>query len=245
VTARPVATVSEETIHELQRFDTCTISNAIEQFEVRTRNEGFVHGSIRCIFPQFPPILGYAATARIRTSATPIAGRCYYDRIDWWSYLLTIPAPRFVVVEDVDRIPGLGAFVGQLHAHICLALDCTAYLTNGSVRDLSQVEASGFQLFAGNVSVSHSYAHVAEFGQPVQIGGLQIHPGDLLMGDQHGVLQIPIPIAKQIPKVASEILSTESELVEFCRSKDFSFEKLAEKIQYVSRRFGAPDKDPR
>jgi len=99
---RPTETVPQETLERLEHLDTCTVSNAIEQLRIRTRNEGFVNGSLRCIFPHFPPKAGYAATARIRTSSTPIAGRYYYERLDWWSYLLTIPAPRFIVAEDVD-----------------------------------------------------------------------------------------------------------------------------------------------
>jgi len=240
----PTNTVPPETLDRLQQIDTCTVSNAIETFNVRTRNEGFVNGSVRCIFPDFPPKVGYAVTGRIRTSATPIAGRCYYDRIDWWSYLLTIPAPRFLVIEDVDHTPGLGALVGEIHANICIALGCIAYLTNGSVRDLLGVEAAGFQVFAGSVSVSHSYAHIVEFGEGVEVGGLQIKPGDLLHGDQHGVQRIPLSIANEIPRVAAEMLESEKELIEFCGSKEFSFEELSKRLQDMSAKFGA-DKDSR
>jgi 4-hydroxy-4-methyl-2-oxoglutarate aldolase len=240
-----IETVPRETLKELERLDSCTVSNAIEQFHVRTRNEGFVHGSVRCIFPQFPPKIGYAATARIRTSSTPISGRYYYERIDWWSYLLTIPAPRFIVAQDVDHIPGLGALFGEIHAHISKALACGAYLTNGAVRDLPGIEAAGFQVFAANTAVSHAYAHIVEFGEAVEIGGLRVKPGDLLHGDQHGVVSIPTHIAKDIPRVAAEILESERELINFCRSPDFSFQKLSDKIQRVSEKFGTPDNDPK
>lgn len=236
-------TVSTETLDELQQFDTCSVSNAIEEFQVRTRNEGFVNGSVRCMFPHVPPRIGYAVTARIRSSSTPIAGRCYYDRADWWSYVLTIPTPRFIVAEDVDDKPGLGALFGEVHANISRALQCSAYVTNGSVRDLPGIEAAGFQVFAGSIAVSHAYAHVVEFGEAVEIGGLRIAPGDLLHGDQHGVLSIPISIAPEIPRKITEMLETERELIEFCRSKDFSFQKLTEKIQHVSNKLGMSDKE--
>jgi len=242
---RPTETVPQETLERLEHLDTCTVSNAIEQFRIRTRNEGFVNGSLRCIFPHFPPKAGYAATARIRTSSTPIAGRYYYERLDWWSYLLTIPAPRFIVAEDVDHTPGLGALFGEIHAYISKALECSAYVTNGAVRDLPGIEAAGVQVFAGNIAVSHAYAHIVEFGEPVEIGGLKVRPGDLLHGDQHGVLSIPTRIAENIPRVASEILETEKELIDLCRSQDFSFQKLSDKIRYVAGKVGRTDKDPR
>jgi 4-hydroxy-4-methyl-2-oxoglutarate aldolase len=235
-----IRTVSADTLEQLRKFDTCTISNAIERFEVRTRNEGFVDSSVRCLFPHFAPSVGYAVTGRIRTSSTPISGACYYERMDWWSYVQTIPAPRFLVLEDIDRNPGLGALVGEIHANICKALDCVAYLSNGTVRDLPGVEAVGLQLFAGGVSVSHSYAHVVRFGEPVEVGGLQINPGDLLHGDQHGVLSIPHSIAADIPRIAADLLAKERELIDLCASPEFSFQKLSEVIQQVSGTVSPP-----
>ncbi len=231
-------TVTSEILRELGGFDSCTISNAIEQLDVRTRNEGFIDGTVRCIFPQLAPKVGYAATARIRTSATPIGGRCYYDRPEWWSYVLSIPEPRFIVAQDVDRVPGLGALFGEIHAQISRALKSTVYVTNGAVRDLPGIQAAGLQVFAGNVAVSHAYAHVVEFGEPVEIGGLIIKPGDLLHGDQHGIVSIPLSIAGEIPAVARTLLDTEAELIEFCKSERFSFEELAEKMRLVSGKMG-------
>ncbi len=240
-----VQAISEKTLIALQRFDSCTVSNAVEQFRVRTRNEGFVNGSVRCIFPHLAPRVGYAVTARIRSSSTPIGGRCYYERLDWWSYVLSIPAPRFIIAEDVDHTPGLGALFGEIHANISVALGSAAYVTNGAVRDLPGIENAGLQVFAGNISVSHSYAHVVEFGIPVEIGGLQIQPGDLLHGDLNGIVSVPVAIANEIPTVAEEMLRTEKELIDFCKSKDFSFQKLTEKIHHVSGKYGLPERDVR
>ena len=108
------------------------------------------------------------------------------------------PKPRVIVLQDADHEPGLGAFVGEIHATIGLALNCVGCVTNGAVRDLPAVEATGFQLFARHVSVSHAYAHITEFGEPVEIDGLKISSGDLLFGDLHGVLSIPLSIAAQV-----------------------------------------------
>jgi regulator of RNase E activity RraA len=237
--------VPKSTLEELQAFDTCAVSNAIEQFHVRTRNEGFVNGSVRCLFPQFPSQVGYAVTARVRTSATPIAGRCYYDRPEWWAYLQSIPEPRFIVIQDIDHMPGLGALFGEIHATISTALGVCAYATNGSVRDLPGIQATGLQVFAASVAVSHAYAHVVEFGEPVEIGGLRVKPGDLLHGDQHGVLSVPISIAGDVPKVAREMLRMEKELIDFCRSTEFSFERLTEKMHTVSGKLETSNKDPK
>src|SRR5271155_4354704 len=102
-------------MEQLRSLDSCTVANAIETFDVRLRNTGFADSSIHCVFDECPPIVGYATTARIRTSEPPMEGHSYDDRTDWWNHILAIPAPRLVVVEDIDKHPGLGAFIGEVH----------------------------------------------------------------------------------------------------------------------------------
>jgi regulator of RNase E activity RraA len=240
-----VGITPEDVLKRLEQIDTCTVSNAIEHFQVRLRNEGFTDSSIRCMFPQFGPKVGFAVTARIRTYAAPVTGRWYYDRIDWWNYVRAVPSPRFLAIQDVDDRPGFGALFGEIHANIARALGCVAHLTNGAVRDLPGIQASGLQSFAGNVAVSHAYAHIIDFGEPVEIGGLQIQPGDLLHGDQHGVVSVPASIASEIPKIAARSIAEERELLSLCRSREFSFEKLTAQIEAASIRSGQPDRDPK
>jgi regulator of RNase E activity RraA len=220
---------------KIRAMDTCSVSNAIERLDVRPRNEGFVVGALRCQFPNFEPMLGYAVTGLIRSMTAPMTARCYYDRIDFWEYVTTIPEPRVLVLQDVDDTPGVGAFVGEMHATIALALKCVGYVTNGAVRDLAAVQELGFQLFAGSVAVSHSYAHLVEFGQPVEIGGLRIAPGDLLHGDRHGVQMIPWEIASEIPEQAAKIETVELELKKFCRSPQFSLNGLSDRLKLASK----------
>jgi 4-hydroxy-4-methyl-2-oxoglutarate aldolase len=220
----------------LKKFDSCTIANAIERFKVRPRNEGYVVGEATCRFPNLPPVVGRAVTGRIQTYMPPMTGRCYYDHVEWWQYLMTIPPPRFVVLRDIDSRPGFGALLGEMHTHICRALDCVAFLTNGAVRDLDTVERLGFQLFSGSVSVSHAYAHVVDFGQPVEIGGLIVNPGDILHGDRHGVLSVPHGVVGELPWMAGQIKAEEAELVEFTARGSFSVEDLAKKIEKFSER---------
>jgi 4-hydroxy-4-methyl-2-oxoglutarate aldolase len=86
-------------------------------------------------------------------------------------------------------------------------------------------------MFAGNISVSHAYAHVFEFGGTVQVGQLKIHPGDLLQGDLHGVLQVPTRIAERVVQAAKEIAANRERLVQLCQSEGFSQEALRAAIK--------------
>jgi len=221
-----VGTISVEDMEALRSLDTCTVSNAIETFGVRLRNTGFADARVRCMFEDFPPMVGYAATAQLHSVEPPITGRIYSDRTDFWNSILQIPAPRIVVLEDLDKPPGLGAFVGDMHAAILRALGCIGYVTDGAVRELPRVKQQGFHLFAGNVAVSHAYAHIFEFGSQVKVGGLEVQPGDLLHGDQHGLLTVPKEIAPEIPAAAARLREAEQEVIEFCQSPKFSVDEL-------------------
>jgi regulator of RNase E activity RraA len=215
-----------EQLEALRQVDGGTLANAIESFQKRLRNEGFADSSIRCLFPQLPPIVGYAVTVKIRGSAPPVAGDTYVDRTDWWDYVVSVPAPRVVVVQDMATRPGLGSLLGAVHVNILRALGGVAAVTNGAVRGIPAAEGLGFQLFAGCVAVSHAYVHIVEFGTPVEVGGLKVQSGDLLHGDRHGVQSIPEDIATQIPPVAAKIAAEEQGLIRLCQSAEFTIEKL-------------------
>jgi len=219
----------------LQRFGTCVVSNAIEKSGVRLRNEGYMNGAVRCYTPDLRPLLGYAVTGTVRTSTAPVAGAYYHTNMDWWHYVATLPEPRVLVLQDADEKPGSGALWGELNGVIAMALGCVGVVTNGAIHDLPQLREMAFHLFAGSVIVSHAYAHVAKFGESVEIGGLSIAPGDLIHGDLHGVHTIPLAIAPELIAATQEVLYREREFVEFCRSPEFSLRKLSQKLDDVFR----------
>src|ERR1022692_2852988 len=220
--------LTEEELDALRKFDTCMIANAIESFNVRLRNTGFADASVRCMFEDAPPMVGYAATARLRGGEPPIGGGTFRDRADFWNTILAVPAPRILVLEDLDDPPGRGAFVGDMHAAILKGLGCIGYVTNGAVRELPAVRELGMQLFAGSVAVSHAYAHIFDIGAAICVGGMEVRPGDLLHGDRHGVLTIPAVITAAVPAVAADMQRVEQKVIDFCRSSAFSVAKLGE-----------------
>jgi len=224
---RVAPSLTEEELNALRQFGTCMVANAIESFNVRLRNTGFADASIRCMFPDAPPMVGYAVTARLRSGEPPIVGR-FRDHAEFWNSILDLPAPRILVLEDIDDPPGRGAFVGDMQAAILKALGSIGYLTNGAVRELPSVRTMGVQLFAGNIAVSHAYAHIFEIGAKVNVGGLEVRPGDLLHGDRHGILTVPLEVAARIPAAAERLQQAEQQVINFCRSPDFSVEKLRE-----------------
>jgi 4-hydroxy-4-methyl-2-oxoglutarate aldolase len=223
-------------LDELGRLDSSAVANAIEMFDVRLRNRGFSDSTIHCVFEDCEPMVGYAATVCVRTSEPPMEGHSYYYRLDWLDHILSIPPPRVLVLEDLDGTPGLGSFIGDVHANILLALGCVGVVTNGAVRNLPEARAINFQMFAGNLSVSHAYAHVVDFGMDVVVGNMHVQPGDLIHGDRHGVQTIPNEIARKIPEVAREMIAQEQKVIQLCRSANFTLDKLRGEVSALGQK---------
>lgn len=219
--------LSADQLAELQQYSSCSIANAIETFNVRPRNMGFMSFDIKCMFPEMPPMVGYAFTARIRASfeakQTP----------DIWTYrkaVLAAPGPKIMVIEDEDDIP-VGSYWGEVNGSIHKALGCVGTITNGGVRDLNEARAMGFHFFARTVLVSHAYVHLREWGIPINIAGLLVRPGDLLHADQHGIVQIPHEIAPNVAAATAEVERKERIVINAARDPNFSIEKLQAAFQ--------------
>lgn len=162
--------VSAEVLEALKRFDAPTVANAIETLDVRPHSTGFMRPEIRCIFPGLGPMVGFAVTARIRAADAPQHGERVASNSEWWDFLGKVPAPRVIVIEDLDEPPGVGAFWGEVQSNIHKALGSVGVVTNGGVRDLDQVRPLGFHFFAQHVVVSHAYVRMLDFGGTVQVG---------------------------------------------------------------------------
>ena len=221
-------TLSPTELDALRKLTTPTVSNAIELFKVRPRNQGFMSPQIRCLFPELGVMTGHAVTARFAANqpATRPASRS-----DFWRSALEIPEPRVVVLQDLDQPSGVGAFFGEVQTNIHRRLGCVGVVTNGHVRDLDEVKALGFHYFAGGVCVSHAYVHLIDFGSPVSVGGMSVHPGDLIHADKHGVLVIPKEIARDLPAAAAKVASREQRIIAHCQAPDFSLEELQRLIE--------------
>jgi 4-hydroxy-4-methyl-2-oxoglutarate aldolase len=219
-----LAELDPSVLGALKRFDSPTLSNAIETFAIRPRDEGYMSMDIRCFFPELGPLLGYAATATIRARGEPAHG----DQTALYQHVRELPEPRVVVVQDLDEPPGCGSLWGEVNATIFGALGCAGCVTDGCVRDLKEARAMGFQFFARGPGVSHAYVRVETAGEPVTVGGLRVIPGDLIHADQHGVLLIPREVAVELPAAAERVVASEQALLRWVRSSEFDADELIE-----------------
>lgn len=222
-----MADLSREQLEALRNLQSCAIANAIETFNVIPRNEGFMLPAVKCIFPALGNMIGRAVTGVI-TAQEPPSPHMRIPRDEWIEYVLTIPEPRVIVLHDLDYPNVIGSYWGEVQSNVHKALGAVGTITDGGVRDLDEMQALGFHAFASTVLVSHAYVHMVEYGTPITVGGLRVHPGDVLMGDQHGVVKIPQDIGADIPKAVAEVEKGEQRIIGFCKSPNFTIEGLKE-----------------
>ena len=221
--------VRPDQLETLRQMQSCTIANAIETFEVKPRNEGFMSSEIRCMFPQLGGMIGYAATAVIAADSPPTSNM-NVPRPDWFDQILEIPEPRVVVMHDLDAPNPVGSFWGEVQSNVHRRLGCVGTVTDGGVRDIDEMQELGFHAFASGVLVSHAYIHIVDVNVPVMVGGLKVSPRDIVMGDKHGVLTIPPEIAGSIPEAVEKIERKERAIIDLCNSADFDLDRLKELV---------------
>jgi regulator of RNase E activity RraA len=215
--------LTADELEALRRLTTPTVCNAIETFNIRPRNEGFMDASVVCRFPELGPMAGYAVTAKIM-AWQPGAGEVSHENA--WAEFEKTPKPWIVVIEDVDYPGPVGSYWGEVNASVYRALGAAGCVTNGGVRDLPEVRRLGFHFFSSCVLVSHAYVHLVKVGVPVSVGGLTVQPGDLLHGDEHGVANISLEIAHDLPEAARRIEEAERRLIGYAQSAECTREGL-------------------
>ena len=237
--------ITAEVLAKLAKFDSPTISNVIELFDVRPRTAGYMDGRIVAGFPELPTMVGYAATASFRTSAPAGQGDAYCTMQQQLETFASLPGPAVVVFQDLDD-PPVAATFGEVMCSTYKAFGSAGLITSGAGRDLLQVKALGYPVFTGSTIVSHGYCHILHLGLPVHVGGLVVRQGDLLHGDANGVTSVPTEIAAEVADVATEYVAAERFVLDYvsgsgkCTVPGFTarLEELVAAIDELRKRVG-------
>lgn len=200
----------------LARFDTPTISNALDIALDGRRATGFTRATMLMAPAVLPPFCGPARTATLRAAApTSMAPQAQGDlRIAYYNYVSAHDGPPpVVVVQDLDHAPGAGAWWGEVHSKIHRALGCAGVVTNGAVRDLD-VLAPDFPILAAMVTPSHAFVHLEAIRCDVNVLGLDVAHDDLIHADRHGAIVVPRAAYAALPRAIEVIVAREALILE-------------------------------
>jgi regulator of RNase E activity RraA len=212
-----MATLATEVLDKLRTFDTPTICNIIELFEIRPRNVGYMDARIVAAYPDLPPMVGFAATATFRSAAPPRSGDGYASTQAQVERFSELSGPAIVVFQDLDE-PSAAATFGEVMCTTYKAFGAVGLITSGTGRDLDQVRAIDFPVFTNGTICSHGYNHIPQIHVPVRVGGLTVYPDDLLHGDRNGVSTIPHEIAAEVADIGYEFVAAEGVVLDALRS---------------------------
>jgi regulator of RNase E activity RraA len=227
------------TLEKLRRYDTPTICNVIELFQVRPRNQGFMDARIRAAFTDLPPMVGFACTAAFRSDQPAATGDAYGSLEMQLERFAELPGPAVVVFQDLDD-PPVGATFGEVMCSTYQAFDSAGLITSGGGRDLEQVHALRFPVFTGATICSHADCHLLHIGLPVRVGGLTVCNGELLHGDLNGVTQIPLDIAGEVADITDEFIAAEALVMDYVKQPgEKSVREFAERSKALSAAIGA------
>jgi 4-hydroxy-4-methyl-2-oxoglutarate aldolase len=223
------ARLTSEQLEALRLIDSPSIAKAIETFGVRPHTTGFMGMDIKCLMPELGVMVGYAVTVTADSQTEDLP----FDSNVWWDILNAVndsPKPAVLVFQDVGPRPTHACFFGDGMATLTHRLGATGLVTNGGVRDLPGVRRLGFHFFATGLTVSHGNLRLVSSGEPVEISGIRVEPGDLIHADENGVVLIPAEVADRVAVAARQVHDEEAEARAYSQSEDFSLAEIGRRL---------------
>jgi regulator of RNase E activity RraA len=234
----PGPALSAADLELLRRYDTPTICNVVELFDLQPRTAGYMDARIVACYPKLAPMVGYASTATFRSASPPRAGNVYSGLDQQVEAFAELPGPAVVVFQDLDN-PVASATFGEVMCTTYKAFGAAGLITSGAGRDLDQVEALSFPCFTSGTICAHGYCHIPSINIPVHVGGVTIHPGDLLHGDRNGVTTIPLAIASATAHACAEYMAAEAVIMDYLKDGKRTPKGFAEARAECKRRIDA------
>lgn len=223
---------------KLKRWNTPTIYNGWEQITKHDRTKGYFNlEETRDYMPQMGPMIGYAVTVTCEPG-----NPTHKERKDALSkyreYVSSIPFPKIVIVQDLDKPNHVGSFWGEVNANVHRALGCVGTITDGAIRDQDEMTNAGFKAIASRLCVGHAYSTPVEWGEKVEVFGCEVSHGSLIHADKHGFLVIPEEDMEGLYEAACFMDANEcNTLIEAARSSTGqSTEELLKNLDAASKR---------
>jgi len=129
------------------------------------------------------------------------------------NYIDEVPAGSVVVSSNAGRLDA--TVWGDILTHVAVSRNIRGTVIDGVARDIDTVTRLGYPLFSRGrfMQSGKNRVQLKATQVPVQIGGVTIHPGDLIVGDASGCLAIPLARAEEVIKRAIAVEKTERDII--------------------------------
>ena len=126
-------------------------------------------------------------------------------------HALQLARPGDVLVIDgggcTDR-----ALIGEIMTSVARSRGIAGWVIDGAIRDAGSFRQNDFPCYARGVCHRGPYKDgPGEINVPISVGGMVVNPGDIVVGDQDGLLAIPQDGVEELIEKARGVLATEAE----------------------------------
>jgi len=229
--------ITPDVLTELGKYDTPTICNIIELFRVRPDTAGYMSNKVQAVYPDLPPIVGFASTATCHTAVSPGGSGTYTRLSSHVERFAELSGPPIVVFQDLDQ-PAAAATFGEIMCTTYQAFGAIGLITNGPGRDIDQVRNLRFPVFTDGTCCSHGYFHGVDTHVPVHVGGIAVLPDDLIHADLNGITTIPKAIAADVAAVCADYVAAEMVMIDAMRAGQPTMARLLEVMAEKDRLTG-------
>jgi 4-hydroxy-4-methyl-2-oxoglutarate aldolase len=213
--------VPDRLIERLARMDTCAVSDALDHYGLRGATIG-----IRPLWP-CAKIAGRAVTVKVVPAGlTPPAAHL-------GTLAIEAAGPGDVIVVDSAGRTDVSSW-GDILSNASRARGLSGVVIDGACRDIDGSREAGFPVYGRAVVPVTARTRVIQesFNELVQIAGVQVRPGDLVIADGSGVVFVAAERAEEVVGAAERLAAKEAAMVEAVRGgrsvvevmKDTAFE---------------------
>lgn len=211
--------LSDDIFAELRKIDTPTITNVVATYPKNPLCLGlynpwtenwYTDTSMRCIYPEMGPTVGYAVTCVYGLPDPNFSGRLSF--LDVVDALDAMKKPTILVIQQKwpPELHNKAGLAGEMMVSQMMAVGCVGMISNGPSRDVDAIRKLRFQLLLNGVTAGHGEMAVQAVNVPVSVGGMDVAPGDLLHMDENGAVKFPPAHATAVVKNARAMLDEEA-----------------------------------
>lgn len=189
----------------LRALDTCAVSDALDRHGIR----GVLHGLHSLAAAR--PFAGRAVTVRL---GPPVDGDTLPKQHLGTAAVDASGPGHVIVVAHQGRTDCAGW--GGLLSRACAARGIEGVVVDGAARDLAEAVAVGLPVHARAATPVTARTRAVEhaWAEPVELDGITVRPGDLVLADAGGVVVIPAARSAEVLTTAERIAATEAAMAE-------------------------------
>ncbi|HET9015334.1 MAG TPA: RraA family protein [Thermomicrobiaceae bacterium] len=186
----------EELIERLARSDTAAVADAQSGF-------GILDPEIRSVVPG------------VKVAGPAFTVKCYPGSIITVHKALLEARPGDVLVIDGEADGRGGALIGELMSREAMDRGIAGVVVDGAVRDAAGVRALGFPTYARQITPRVGVnRRLGQTQVSISVGGVVVHPGDVVLADDDGVAIIPRADLERLVEAVEAIEQKETGLAE-------------------------------